>query len=173
MRLHAVHAETGRPSQSGASLLNVGFGAIQAQNLPEPARGWTLPQHAVALFVEAETREELNRPIDVALTLAEAGGRAAYFMPGPNADTNCSELLLTHQVVVSPIVTSPPSEFGTATVVIDLGAGTVWIERADCLYEWDVAVGNVHDRIRFWVASNLQSSARSVPSSSLSTATTP
>jgi hypothetical protein len=171
--LHAVHAETGRPSQSGASLLNAGFGAIQAQTLPEPAGGWSLPQHAVALFIEAETREELNRPVSVALTLAEVGGKKAYFMPGPNADPDCSELLLTHEVVIPPIVADHPGQFGTAVAVIDLGAATVWIEHADSLYEWVVTVGDVQDRIRFWVASNLRLSARPVPLSSLSTATTP
>ena len=146
MKIRPVLADTGRTAGSAVHLLNAGWTSTTA--VPLPIGGWTLPQQALAIFVEALS-DELNKLHALVIKLADEEGRPAYFMPGP--DGGGPEVNIHNQVVVPPVPGAPDGAPGQATVFMDLPMGTLWIPAPKHRYVWSIQAGDVTEEIGFWV----------------------
>jgi hypothetical protein len=148
VKLWPVLSDTGRviPGSSSVNLLNAGWTATTAA--PLPAGGWTIPDQALTVFIEAPW-DQLNRLHDLVVRLVDDEGQPAYFMPGPN--DGGPEVRIEHQVVVGPVPGAPNGTPGLATLFIDLPLGSLWIPAPRKRYIWQVSTGNVSEEIGFWV----------------------
>jgi hypothetical protein len=127
--------------------------------LPE-GQGWTVPQQALAVFIEASW-DELNRPYQLTAELADDEGRPAYFLPGP--DRGGPVARFEHPVMVPPVPTAPKGTPGLTSAIFDMPLGTLWIAgpRRRCV--WTVTLGDTVDEIGFWVQPRLQNPVIGAP----------
>ena len=133
------------------NLLNAGWTATTA--LPLPDWGWTVPDQALTVFVEAPW-DQLNRLHTLVIELVDDEGHPANFMPGPDADGPV--LRIENQVVVAPVPGAPNGTPGLTTVFLDLPAGTLWIRAPRRRYIWRISIEDVSEEIGFWVQAPLQ-----------------
>jgi hypothetical protein len=141
-------------------LLNAGWTATMA--LPLPIGGWTLPDQALTVFVDAPW-DQLNKLHMLVIELIDDEGKPAYFTPGPSNDG--PEARIQHQVVVPPVPGAPNGTPGTTTVFLDMPMGTLWIAGPGHRYIWRITTGDVSEEIGFWVQAPPQSPVIGTPGS--------
>lgn len=147
MKIRPVLADTGRPGATFAlNLLNAGWAYTTA--IPLPAGGWTLPEQALAVFLEAGW-EQLNHLHDLLIELIRDDGLVAYFVPGPSAGGPV--VRIPHKVVIPPVQGAPTGAPGVASVFMDMPAGTLWIPAPGHRYIWRITAGGATEEIGFWV----------------------
>jgi len=145
MKLHAVLSDTGRPIGSAVNLLNAGWTATTA--IPLRGGGWTVPQQALTVFVEAPW-DQLNTPHTLVIDLADTEGIPVHFAPGP--DHGGLPVRIERQLVVPPVPGAPDGTPGATTVLVDLPPGTLWLTPRR-RYIWRIAAESVTQQIGFWV----------------------
>jgi hypothetical protein len=130
---------------SAVNLLNAGWTATTAAPLPDG--GWTVPQQALTVFVEAPW-DQLNRLVTLVLELVDDEGHPVHFAPGPEA--NGPPVRIEHQVVVPPVPGAPNGTPGLTTVFLDLPPGALWLTPRH-RYIWRVSTEGIVEEIGFWV----------------------
>jgi hypothetical protein len=145
VKLRAVLSDTGRPIGSAVNLLNAGWTATTA--VPLPGGGWTVPQQALTVFVEAPW-DQLNRLQTLVIELVDDEGTPVHFAPGPASGG--PPVHIQHQVVVPPVQGAPNGTPGAATVFIDLPQGALWLTPRH-RYIWRISTEGVTEEIGFWV----------------------
>jgi hypothetical protein len=152
VKVRPVLADTGRASGTTANLLGAGWSFTTAIALPEPLSGWTLPQQALTIFVEASAAE-LNQPHTLLLDLVDEHGTPAYFpyRPDPEADPPIP-VSIEQAITVPPVPGAPIGTPGQTAFVLDISAGGIWISAAQRRYIWRITLGDVQEEIGFWVA---------------------
>jgi hypothetical protein len=141
------------PGSSSVNLLNAGWTVTTATPLPGGVDGWTVPQQALAIFIEAPWGQ-LNKLHVLTIALVDDEGRPAYFMPGHARGG--PEVRIRQSVVVAPTPGAPNGTPGLATVLLDLPAGTLWIPAPRRRYVWQLSVEDASEEIGFWVQVPLQ-----------------
>ena len=152
MKVRPVLADTGRPVGTTASLLGAGWSFTTAIPLPEPPGGWTLPQQALALFIEAPW-DQLNRPIQLSLVLVDQDEKPVY-IASPTEPKH--ELTFQQVISVPPVAGAPNGTPGQSALVLDISAGTIWIPAPHQRLVWRISLGDVKEEIGFWVAAPAQ-----------------
>lgn len=153
MKIRPVLADTGRPSGMGAtvSLLNAGWNLTTGVVLP--TGGWTLPQQALTLFLEAEW-SELNKLHHLVIELVSDDGQPAYWVPGQA--TGAPIVRMETQVVVAPVPGAPAGTPGSALVTMDMPAGVIWLPAPGRRYTWKITCADLIEEINFWVQAPAQ-----------------
>lgn len=148
MKLWPVLADTGRstPGQAALNLLNAGWTATVA--VPLPSGGWTVPDQALAIFIEAPW-DQLNKLHNLVIELVDDDSQPTHFMPGP--DGGAPAVRIEHQVIVAPVPGAPSGTPGLATVFLDLPAGSLWIPGPRRRYIWRISTTDASEEIGFWV----------------------
>jgi hypothetical protein len=147
VKIRPVLADTGRlAAGSAVNLLNAGW--THTTGVPLPSGGWTLPQQALTIFLDAPW-EQLNQLHDLIIELVSDDGVPAYFGPGPSAGGSAARL--HHRVVIAPVAGAPMGTPGFASVFMDIPAGTLWIPSPGRRYAWRITSGGVTEEIGFWV----------------------
>lgn len=147
MKIRPVLSDTGRQGAGSAvNLLNAGW--THTTGIPLPGGGWTLPQQALTIFLDAPW-EYLNQLHDLLIELVSDDGALAHFVPGPSAGGTPARI--RHQVVIAPIAGAPMGTPGFASVFMDIPAGTLWISSPGHRYAWRITTGGVTEEIGFWV----------------------
>ncbi|MEU1912773.1 hypothetical protein [Streptomyces massasporeus] len=144
MKIRAILADTGRTAGNAANLLNAGWTSTTA--VPLPQGGFTLPQQALAIFVEAPW-DQLNRPLKLILELRDDDDKVVEI----NEPQAVVPARVEHSLIVAPVPNAPNGVPGTATVVADFGGGTFRILSPRKRYIWHVSVGDTQDEVGFWV----------------------
>lgn len=158
MRIQAILAETGRQGAPGVSLLNAGLTVLQAQVLPDQFEGWTLPQHAVALFIDIEPAkvEHADQALFLELELVASDGDSAYIMPGPKVSPESGPLKITQQLVLQPLPGAPVGAPGLLPMIVDFSGGSVWLPAVSRKYTWRITLGQCEQSVSFWVSEPTQ-----------------
>jgi hypothetical protein len=152
VKIRPVLADTGRLVGSAVNLLNAGWTFTTA--VPWPQGGWTLPDQALALFIQASW-EELNQPVPLRIELSDDNGAPAHFAPGP--EHGGAIVVIEHSISVAPVPNAPSGTPGLANVLIDMPAGTLWVSSPSHRYIWRVTSNDVSEEIGFWVQPATQS----------------
>lgn len=148
MKLWPVLSDTGRviPGSSAVNLLNAGWTATTA--VPLPTGGWSVPDQALTVFIEAPW-DQLNRLHTLVLELVDDGEEPVHFQPGP--DAGGLPVRIQHQFIVTPVPGAPNGTPGLATLFINLPAGSLWIPSPRRRYIWRISVEGASEEIGFWV----------------------
>jgi hypothetical protein len=144
MKLYAVLSDTGRRIGAAVNLLNAGWTATTAIAL---RGGWTVPQQALTVFVEAPW-DQLNTPHTLVIDLIDSDGVPVHFAPGP--DHGGLPVRIEQQLTVPPVPDAPSGTPGATTVFVDLPPGTLWLTPRR-RYIWRIAAESVTTQIGFWV----------------------
>ncbi|MFL5998607.1 MAG: hypothetical protein ACJ736_30675 [Streptomyces sp.] len=144
MKIRAILADTGRTAGTAANLLNAGWTNTTAVPLPQGA--FTLPQQALAIFVEAPW-DQLNRPLKLIFELKDDDDKVVEII----GTDPVLPARVEHSLIVAPVPNAPNGVPGLATVVADFGGGTFRIPSARKRYIWHVSVGDARDEVGFWV----------------------
>ncbi|MEU6174590.1 hypothetical protein ABZ832_22085 [Streptantibioticus parmotrematis] len=149
MKIRAILADVGRPSGQAANLLNAGWTATTAIQLPDGRL--TLPGQCLAIFVEA-TWDQVNRPLKLVFELKDEDDHPVEVFQADQA----APARIEHQIIIPPVPYAPNGVPGQATVVADFAAGTFLIEGVRKRYIWDIRIGEVTEEVGFWVEAPMQ-----------------
>lgn len=148
MIVSVVLSDVARPNGPGAlsvNLLNAGWNLTMAQ--PSPDGGYTLPAQAVAVFLEGSW-DQLNRPLQVVIELLDDEGVHANFAVAPG---QIQQVRIEHEMTIPSIPTAPNGTPGTATFMMELGAGVLRIPVPRRRYIWRCTVADTVGEAGFWV----------------------
>ncbi len=110
---------------------------------------FTLPDQALAVFIEAEW-DELNRPHQACFELVDEDGIHAKLAAGP--DGALQDARIEQSVIVPPVPQAPNGVPGLTTLLLNISAGALRINEPRKRYIWRLRVGSTTSEVGFWVA---------------------
>ncbi|MBO0822349.1 MAG: hypothetical protein J2P27_00650 [Actinobacteria bacterium] len=149
LRLTPILADTGRlvPGTVAASLVHAGRHRLVA--IETDSGDWTLPDLAIAVFIEAEW-EQLNKQLELVVELVDGQNRPAYFRSPPDSGGEVARIQT--QVTVGPVPGAPPGMPAKLTRLWNFPAGSLWIPSPERRYVWQCSIGYDFGYFGFWVA---------------------
>lgn len=148
MKVWGVLADVGRPIPPGSAvnLLNAGWTFTTA--MPVDDGTFTLPEQALAVFVEADW-DELNRPHPLSIELVDDEGTVASLH---RSNGEVGDMRIEQDIIIPPVPQAPNGVPGLATVLLNISAGALRIPEPRRRYIWRMRVGSVTSELGFWVA---------------------